>query len=180
MTSHAEKVTQLKHADLHALCEATEAAIRDGLGFNWTTPPSTEVLESYWKGVLVVPARELFVARLEGNIVGAIQLVKPPASKQSMAFAAKISNHFVAPWARGHGLAVELLTKAEEEARREGFLSIQLEVRETQARAIQIYEDHGYTRWGTLPHYEIVRGKRFAGHFYCKSIGLLPPRDEEE
>lgn len=177
MSTHAEKVSSLKHADLTALCEATEAAIRDGLGFNWTTPPSTEVLESYWKGVLVVPARELFVARLEGNIVGAIQLVKPPASKQSMAFTAKISNHFVAPWARDHGLAVELLQTAEEEARRQGFLVLQLEVRDTQERAIQIYEDHGYQRWGTLPHYEIVNGRRYAGHFYFKSIGALPPRE---
>ena len=68
---------------------------------------------------------------------------------------------------------------AEEEARRQGFLVLQLEVRETQERAIQLYEKHDYQRWGTLPHYEIVNGRRYAGHFYFKSIGMLPPREQE-
>jgi len=157
-----------------SLCEATEAAIKDGIGFNWTTIPAMEVLESYWKGVLLVPERELFGAHLEGNLVGAVQLVKPPASKQSMAFRAQITNHFVAPWARGHGLAVKLLTEAEEEARRHGFTLLQLEVRETQERAIQIYEDHGYICWGKLPYYETVKSKPVGGRFYYKTLREMP------
>lgn len=165
-----ERITSLKHADLASLCEATEEAIRDGIGFNWNTCPSREVLESYWKGVLLVPERELFGIRLDGNLVGAIQLVKPPASKQMEAFRATINNHFIAPWARGHGLAVTLLQTAEAEARRHGFSIITLSVRETQERAITLYEEHGYVRWGTLPCYESVGGKMLGGHFYYKQL----------
>jgi len=170
MPIKTEKLTRLKHADEASLCEATEEAIRDGIGFNWTTPPSPEVLGAYWRGVLLVPTRELFVGRLDGTIAGAIQLVKPPASKQSQAFTARISNHFVAPWARGHGLALALLNAAEEAARRDGFSVLRLEVRETQRRAVQIYEMQDYVRWGELPYYEMIHGNMVAGYFYHKML----------
>lgn len=174
MPTKTERLTAVNQADTASLCEATEDAIREGIGFNWIAAPAREVLESYWKGVIVVPARELFVGRLDGVIAGAIQLVKPPASKQSQAFSARITNHFVAPWARGHGLAVELLTLAEREAQREGFRVVTLEVRETQQRAIEIYESHGYQRWGELPYYEMVNGRMLSGYFYYKTLGNTP------
>jgi hypothetical protein len=57
--------------DIHNLCQATEAAIADGIGFNWLTPPAKETLESYWKGVLMVPERVLIGAWLDGVLCGA-------------------------------------------------------------------------------------------------------------
>ena len=170
MPLKTEKLTELKRADKASLCEATEEAIRDGIGFNWNTAPAREVLEAYWRGVLVVPGRELFVGRLDGTIAGAIQLVKPPASKQSQAFRARITNHFVAPWARGHGMAVQLLADAEAEAKRHGFRALTLEVRESQKRAIEIYESHGYSKWGEMPYYEMINGRMVAGSFYAKTL----------
>lgn len=165
-----EKITRLKEADLVSLCESTEDAIRDGIGFNWNTCPAREVLESYWKGVLLVPERDLIGARIDNTLVGSIQLVKPAASKQMEAFRASINNHFIAPWARGHGLAVELLNEAEEEAKRQGFSVLLLSVRETQKRAMALYEDHGFKCWGTLPYYESVSGKMLTGYHYYKQI----------
>jgi GNAT superfamily N-acetyltransferase len=106
-----------RHADLTELVQATEDAIRDGIGFNWVVPPGKDILETYWKGVLVVPERVLFVARLDGTIAGSVQLVKPGPSKETSSFSASIEAHFVSPWARGHGLARLLLESAEREAR---------------------------------------------------------------
>jgi GNAT superfamily N-acetyltransferase len=169
-TLSTEKITRLGEADLLSLCESTEDAIRDGIGFNWNSCPAREVLESYWKGVLLVPERDLYGARLDGTLVGSIQLVRPSASKQMEAFRATITNHFIAPWARGHGLAVKLLEAAEEEAKRQGFSVILLSVRETQTRAIDIYKDHGYHCWGVLPCHESVHGKMLSGHFYYKQL----------
>ena len=165
-----ERVTQLKEADLSSLCDATEAAIRDGIGFNWTSPPAREVLEAYWRGVLVVPERLLFASRLNGTVAGTIQLVKPPASKQTTAFAATITNHFVAPWARHHGLAKALLQAAEEEANKLGFMVINLTVRGTQDAAIHLYEENGYQRWGIHPAYEYINGRLVDGHHFWKRL----------
>ena len=70
-----ERVTEFLGPDLHDLCDAAEAAISDGGGFGWLKPPPRHVMETYWKGVLLVPERDLFVARLDRTVAGSAQLV---------------------------------------------------------------------------------------------------------
>lgn len=165
-----EKKTELSSIELNELCVATEDAIRDGIGFHWIAPPQRETLESYWNGVLMVPSRTLFVCRLDGTIAGSIQLIRPSKTKETQAFSASIEAHFVAPWARGHGLAPMLLEAAEREAAKEGFSVMSLSVRETQARALEVYRTHGYTEWGTMPYYEYVNASMVSGHYFYKKL----------
>ncbi|MFQ5958521.1 MAG: GNAT family N-acetyltransferase [Alphaproteobacteria bacterium] len=152
------------------LCDAAEAAILDGNGFGWLRPPPRPQLEAYWRGVLVVPERELFVGRLDDVIAASAQLVKPSPNHEARAFAATLSIHFVAPWARGHGLARGLVEAVERAAADEGFEVMYLDVRETQKAAIRLYESCGYERWGTLPCYARADGEMIAGHFYVKQL----------
>lgn len=173
MTVRIERITEFRHADLDEICSATEDAVRDGIGFNWVIPPGSDVLESYWKGVLIVPDRILFVGRLDGVLAGSVQLLKPGISKETSSFCAAIEAHFVATWARGHGMAKMLLEAAEREARAQGFSVIKLSVRETQEHAIKLYEDHGYIQWGTLPYYELVNAQMISGRFYYKNVDPL-------
>ncbi|PZP86535.1 MAG: GNAT family N-acetyltransferase [Azospirillum brasilense] len=165
-----ELKSELKTSELSELCQATHDAIRDGIGFNWMVPPMQETLESYWKGVLMVPSRSLFVGKLDNVVAGSIQLVRPSKSKETQAFAATIEAHFVAPWARGHGLAVQLLEAAEREAAKDGFSVINISVRESQERALTIYREHGYTEWGTMPYYEYVNAGMVSGHYFYKKL----------
>ena len=120
--------------DLAALCEATDAAIIDGGGFGWINPPGRRALESYFRGILLVPERELFVVRMDGVIVGSAHLVRPPRNNEAQAFAAQLMHSFVAPYARGHGLARMLTEGVEAGARALGYHVLNLDVRETQAR----------------------------------------------
>ena len=53
-----ERLTQYSGTDLDDLCEATESAILEGGGFGWLKVPPRQVLENYWKGVLLVPERQ--------------------------------------------------------------------------------------------------------------------------
>lgn len=165
-----ETVTALRGADRHDLCDAAEAAIRDGGGFGWLVPPPRQVLEAYWQGVLLVPERRLFVGRLDGVIAGSAQLVRPTRNNEAQAHAATMTTSFVAPWARGHGLARGLVMAVEAAAREEGFAIVNLDVRETQQAAIALYETLGYTRWGTHPYYARVAGRWVRGHFYTKAV----------
>ena len=164
------RIETLKGADLHDLCDAADDAIKAGGGFGWLEPPPRDVMERYWKGVLVVPERILFVCRLDGVICGSAQLVKPPRNNEAQAHAANLTTSFVAPWARGHGLARRLTLAVEEEARASGFRILNLDVRETQDAAITLYESLGYKRWGTHPFYALVKGRPLAGYFYAKSL----------
>ncbi len=157
-------------ADLHALAEAATAAVLDGGGFGWVKPPKAASVEQYFKGVVLVPERALVVGRMDGVIYGSVQLHKPSRNNEAQAFAAGLMHHFVAPYARGHGLARMILDKAEELARGLGYQVLNLDVRETQAGAISLYEACGYERWGTHPAYARVRGKVVRGHFYTKML----------
>ena len=169
-TTAVERITKFRRADLEDLCDATAAAILDGSGFGWLKPPTRNRLETYWRGVLVVPERELFVARLDGMIAGSAQLIKPPPNQEARAFAATLATHFIAPWARGHGLARSLTLAIEEAARDAGLRVLNLDVRETQDAAIRLYESLGYRRWGTHPHYAWIDDRWTTGFFYHKDL----------
>ena len=172
-----EKVESFTQRDLTDLCDASETAILEGGGFGWLTPPPRKVLERYWRGVLLVPQRELFVGRHGGVIAGSGQLVKPPRNNEAQAFNAATTTNFVAPWARGHGLARMLALAVEEAARDQGYAALSLDVRATQDAAIALYESLGYVRWGTNPAYAIADGRLIAGHYYTKTLAPLPDSD---
>ena len=165
-----ERATELNDDDLAALGEAADAAIIEGGGFGWVNPPGRQALERYFRGVLLVPERALFIVRLNGIIVGSAQLVRPPRNNEAQAFSASLMHSFVAPYARGHGLARLLTQRVEEGARALGYYALNLDVRETQDAAIRLYTSLGYTRWGIHPVYARVRGKTIRGYFFHKIL----------
>lgn len=165
-----DRMGEFTDDDLHALCEATDAAVIEGGGFGWVNPQGRQALERYFRGVVLVPERELFVGRLDGVIVGSAQLVRPPRNNEAQAFAATLMHAFIAPYARGHGVARAMTQRVEERARALGYHVLNLDVRETQEAAIRLYESLGYTRWGMHPAYARVRGKTICGLFYFKLL----------
>jgi phosphoribosylformimino-5-aminoimidazole carboxamide ribotide isomerase len=112
----------------------------------------------------------LFVGRLDGAIVAATQMVRPPRNNEAQAMSATLMHSYVAPYARGHGLA-RMLTKAvEDSARAMGYQVLNLDVRETQTAAISLYESMDFVHWGTHPHYARVAGRTVRGFFYTKKL----------
>lgn len=169
-TIDIELVTTLNSADLNDLCDATDEAILAGGGFGWVQLPAREILERYWQGVMAMPARMLFVARLDGVICGTAQLITPPRNNEAQNFAVTLTTVFVAPWARGYGLARRLIEAVEKKALAEHYAVINLDVRETQEAAISLYENMGYVLFGTHPYYACVNGAVVKGRYYYKVI----------
>ena len=169
-TISVERLTAFKKTDLTDLCDAADAAIEAGGGFGWVRPPPRHVFESYWKGTLLIPERQVFVGRLDGTIAASAQMARPARNNEAQVFSATLMTSFVAPWARGHGLAKLVTVAVEEAARESGAHLINLDIRETQTAAIQLYETLGYTRWGVHPHYAKVDGKLIRGFFYYKFL----------
>jgi ribosomal protein S18 acetylase RimI-like enzyme len=165
-----ERLTAFINTDLEDLCDAADAAIVAGGGFGWVKPPPRHIFESYWKGVLLVPERQLFVGRLDGTIAASAQLARPARNNEAQAFSANLMSSFVAPWARGHGLAKMVTMAVEAAAAVAGAHLINLDIRETQTAAIQLYETLGYFRWGVHPHYAKVEGKLIRGFYYYKFV----------
>ncbi|MDB3952696.1 GNAT family N-acetyltransferase [Alphaproteobacteria bacterium] len=165
-----ERVLELSEPDLQHLCESTEKSIVAGGGFGWLYPPSRGGLENYWRGVMLVPERSLFVGRVDGVVAGSTQLVRPTRNNEVRSRAATLTMNFVAPWARGHGLARALAVAVEEAAADESFQVLNLDVRETQEAAIAFFEGRGFERWGVHPRYAMIDGKWIAGFHYFKDL----------
>lgn len=156
--------------DVQALAEAVTAAVLDGGGFGWVKPPAAKAVEQYYRGVTLVPEQELIVGRMDGVIYGAAQLQRPSRNNEAQAFAVQIMHHFVAPYARGHGLGRLILRKAEDRARILGFHNANLDVRASQIEACALYKSEGYIHWGTHPAYARIKGQVVAGHFFFKAL----------
>ncbi len=169
-TLSVERADAFRGAQLHELCEAAEEAIVDGGGFGWLSPPPRATMEAYWKGVLLVPERELFLGSLDGTVAGSAQLLHPSPNQEAQRHCGTLTTFFVAPWARGHGLALRLVQAVEAAARRAGLQVLNLDVRDTQARAIEIYDQLGFTCWGVHPRYVSVDGQWFTGRYYYKDL----------
>ena len=108
-----ETADKLTMGDIHELCDAAEEAIHAGGGFGWLSPPPRSVMEDYWRGVQMIPERYLIIARLDRVIAGSCQIVRPPKNNEAQKFMCQLTTFFVAPWARGHGLAQMIVAEAE-------------------------------------------------------------------
>ena len=165
-----ETAHDLSANDLSELCDATEEAIKSGGGFGWLSAPPRNILEDYWRGVLLIPDRSLIVGKVDYVIAGSCQIIRPPRANEAQAFACQLTTFFLAPWARGYGLAQKLVDEAEDFAKSEGFSVINLDVRATQQRAIQSFEACGFRRFGANPKYALVDGEYVTGYYYSKEI----------
>ncbi len=163
-------MSDLSLADLNDLCDATDDAIEAGGGFGWVELPARDILERYWQGAIIMPQRDVFLARLDGVICGSIQMVHPSQTNQAQSHAVHLTAHFIAPWARGHGLAKMLINRAEQQAKSKGYSVINLDVRETQEAAMSLYESMAYENYATHPAYAYVDGHFVAGRYYMKIL----------
>ncbi len=71
---------------------------------------------------------------------------------------AELKRMYVAPAARGTGVAAALLTAAEDSAREQGRVQMILECGEKQPEAVALYEKSGYTRIADFGFYRDAPG----------------------
>ena len=165
-----ELLSSINSLDLADLCNITEQAINAGGGFGWIKVPPRNILNKYWRGVALIQNRKLIVGRLNNAIAGTLQLIFHPPNNEAQQNICNIVSHFIAPWARGYGLAKAIIDKAEIVGVESGANCAQLDVRETQTAAIQLFKSKGYKRWGTNPNYAQVDGKNIKGLYYFKTL----------
>ena len=168
--TRVEIAAKLTRGDLSDLCQAAEDAIEAGGGSGWLKPPRRDVMEAYWKGVLLVPERALIVGRLDNVIVGSAQLVRPTRNNEAQAHSGQLTTSFMAPGALGHGLARMIAEAVENHARKLGLRVLNLDVRETQEAAITLYRSLGYHEVGRHAHYARVNGVYVAGLYFWKDL----------
>ena len=165
-----ELLSSITDLDLADICNITEEAIKVGGGFGWLKVPPRSSLKNYWKGLILVQNKILIVGRLNNSIAGTLQLTLQPPNNEAQKNIVNITSHFVAPWARGYGLAKNMIDYGEKKSKENGASCIQLDIRETQEAAIQLFKSKGYKNWGSNPNYAFVDGKVIQGLYFYKNI----------
>ena len=165
-----ETIAKLSEVDLADLCNITEQAINAGGGFGWLRVPTREILNNYWKKIIDENFSNLIVGRLNGVIAGTLQLSYEAPNIESRKNIAQIKRQFVAPWARGYGLAKSMIDFSETKAKENNIKSIQLAVRETQDAAIQLFSGKDYKVWGENPYYAFINGSFVKGIYFFKNL----------
>ena len=142
--------------DLEELSCVLHASVHAGASVSFILPFSLEDARTFWR-TKVLPgvigrSRILLVARIESEIVGAVQLIlDTPANQRHRAEVAKLLVH---PQARRRGVARALMQAVENTARKEGRTLITLDTR-TGDMAEPLYLSLGYVLAGIIPRYSI-------------------------
>ena len=165
-----ELLSKINITDLADLCNITEQAIKAGGGFGWLSVPPRNMLKNYWNGLILINYKKLLVGRLNGAIAGALQITFQPPNNEAQKNIANIQSHFVAPWARGYGLAKALVDFAISFSKENNAKCLQLDIRETQEAAINLFESKGFIKWGENPYYAFVNGEFTKGLYFYKNI----------
>ena len=165
-----ENLKKISNTDLADLCSITEQAINAGGGFGWLSVPPTDTLKKYWNGIVLINNKKLIVGRLNGAIAGTLQLSFQPQNNEAQKNVVNITSHFVAPWARGYGLAKAMVDFAENISLENNVKCLQIDMRETQKAAIYLFKNKGFIKWGENPYYSYINGRFVKGLYFYKKI----------
>ena len=142
-------------ADLLSLGETLVACVKLGASVGFVPPFGPEEALVFWHKLLPAFAageRRILVARLDGRIVGTVQLVVDmPGNGQHRADVVKLLVH---PQARRQGIARKLMQTAEKLARSLNRTLLVLDT-VTNSDAQTLYHSLGYKLCGTIPGYAL-------------------------
>ena len=142
--------------DLAMLARVLHACVHAGASVNFILPFSIDDARAFWRDK-VVPAVlagscRVLVARIEGQIVGTVQLdLATPPNQPHRAEARKLLVH---PEARRRGIARSLMIALEAHAREAGRTLVTLDTM-TESFAEPLYRSLGYVPIGIVPGYSL-------------------------
>jgi ribosomal protein S18 acetylase RimI-like enzyme len=162
------KIDQINSIEDHkeGLSELLVQVVEDGASIGFLPPLKLAEAAKYWENVLN-PEILLFVAKIDNQIVGSVQLHL--CSKQNGSHRAEIAKLMTLPNYRRKGIGRSLMQKAEERAKQEGRSLLVLDTREGDP-SNHLYTSIGYIQAGRIPSYaRSAGGELHATIFYYKN-----------
>jgi GNAT superfamily N-acetyltransferase len=148
----ADEATIAREVDM--LAGVLHAVVHGGAGVSFIVPFSLGDARAFWTGSVlpgvIARRRRLLVARLDGRIVGTVQL--DPAWAPNQPHRAEVLKLLVHPDARRRGIARGLMVALEDLARASGWSLLTLDTWTGQAGE-RLYRSLGYTVVGTIPRF---------------------------
>jgi ribosomal protein S18 acetylase RimI-like enzyme len=167
MTAHVE-ILEVNSLDMKTLKELTELLIKiveDGASVGFLSPLDEVDSMNYWKEVMG-PGVFLWVARLDGKMIGTVQLHL--AMKKNATHRAEVAKLMILPDERRKGIARLLMQYVEDKAVEQGRNLLILDTRSGDP-SNNLYRSLGYIEAGKIPNYaKSSNGKLDDTIFYYK------------
>jgi GNAT superfamily N-acetyltransferase len=148
----ADDATVAREIDM--LAEVLHAVVHGGAGVSFVVPFALAAARAFWTDSVlpgvIARRRRVFVARLDGRIVGTVQL--DPAWAPNQPHRAEVLKLLVHPDARRRGIARALMVALEDLARSHGWTLLTLDTWTGQAGE-RLYRSLGYTAVGAIPRF---------------------------
>ena len=133
-------------ADWPAILAIVKPVLAAGETYAIDTNLDDQGVRAYW----LMPAHEVFVAEIEGRIVGTYYLM---ANQRGGGVHVANCGYMTAPEARGKGVARTMCLHSLERARERGFRAMQFNhVVSTNTGAVALWQKLGFQIVGTLPN----------------------------
>jgi GNAT superfamily N-acetyltransferase len=164
------RLTSIDQSCEQQLCTLLQDAVEGGASVGFLAPVSMEIAMEYWRQVSknLLGNLILWVAKIDGHIVGAIQLEL--SSKENGKHRAEIQKLFVLRENRGNSLSSELMSTAEQFAIANGRALLVLDT-QVGSKAESIYQHLGWTLVGQIPNYAASpTGDLHATAYYFKQF----------
>lgn len=148
-----DHLSEVSPQEQQALCALLTDCVAGGASIGFLPPLSAEAAQAYWQGVAVnveSGSTLLLVARLDGEIVGSLQLAL--AGKANARHRAEVEKLMVSPAARRQGIAMALMSALDPLAAQHGRTLLVLDTREGDVSE-QVYQRCGYSRVGVIPQF---------------------------
>lgn len=143
------RLDRLNETEMSNLSALLVDVVDDGASIGFLAPLRFQEAESYWNSVME-PGVSLWIATLNGQIVGTIQLHL--AMKGNAMHRAEICKLMVHPVSRHRGIARKLMLEAEQAARELGRTLIVLDTRAGDPSNL-LYRSLEYKEAGRIPGY---------------------------
>lgn len=142
-------------SDIHSLAELLHDCVHAGAAVSFILPFSRDDAAAFWRD-RVLPAVQdetcrVLVARLDGRIVGTVQL--DLATPPNQPHRGEIKKLLVHPAARRAGIARALMLAIENQARDDQRTLLTLDT--ASAAAERLYASLGYVRVGVIPRFSL-------------------------
>lgn len=141
-------------ADLDMLADVLHAVVYDGAGVSFVVPFSPDEARAFWRDTVLpgvrAGTRRVLVARVDGRIVGTVQLdLSMPPNQRHRAEVLKLLVH---PAGRRRGIARALMIALEDVAHSERRTLLTLDTW-TGGNAEALYRSLGYVPVGIIPRF---------------------------
>lgn len=157
-------------AAIDELAEVLADCVEGGASVSFMSPFGREDARKFFEKIIAAVARDetvLFAAKLDGRIVGTVQLgIDMPPNQPHRGDIKKLLVHRAA---RKHGLGAKLMAAAEAEAKARGRTLLVLDTAGDEAE--RLYVRGGWQRVGAIPDYAMwPQGGFCATTFFWKRI----------